>query len=171
MAKFLKAAALCAAAAILLTLAACAGKNEDVPVFGGAVYEDTTQDAAAPSDRSMPSDDAEAPAEETPPEKETPQEVSDTPATQSTAEEEPEAPADPEVPAPAEKEVGQSGAPEETPGGEEKTDYVLNINSKKFHYPGCSGVASMKEKNRQDFNGTRQEVLDMGYSPCGICKP
>ncbi|MBQ7625071.1 MAG: hypothetical protein IJS65_07340 [Clostridia bacterium] len=160
MAKIIKKAAICAAIAVLFTLSACAGKNAETPVFGGAVYEETPGDAAAPSDRSMPQDDA-PPAEEITPTEETPPAAEEAPALKALEEE----------PAPPEKEDAPLAAPEETPAGEEKTDYVLNINSKRFHYPSCSGVASMKEKNRQDFNGTRQEVLDMGYSPCGICKP
>ena len=49
--------------------------------------------------------------------------------------------------------------------------YVLNKHSKKFHYPDCSGIRDMNPKNREDYTGTRDEVLAMGYSPCGICKP
>ena len=50
-------------------------------------------------------------------------------------------------------------------------DYVLNKNTKKFHYPNCSSVKDMKAKNRRDYNGTRDEIISMGYSPCGRCKP
>jgi len=50
-------------------------------------------------------------------------------------------------------------------------DYVLNKRSKKFHYPDCSGIRDMSPRNREDFTGTRDEVIAMGYSPCGICKP
>ena len=53
----------------------------------------------------------------------------------------------------------------------EGTTYVLNTNTHKFHYPNCSGVASMSEKNKQYFGGTRAEVITMDYEPCGICKP
>ena len=49
--------------------------------------------------------------------------------------------------------------------------YVLNKRSKKFHYPDCSGIRDMSPKNREDYTGTRDEVIAMGYSPCGICKP
>ena len=49
--------------------------------------------------------------------------------------------------------------------------YVLNQRTKKFHHPDCSGIRDMNPKNREDFTGTRDEVLAMGYSPCGICKP
>lgn len=51
------------------------------------------------------------------------------------------------------------------------TDYVLNINTHKFHYPSCASVKKMKDKNKQFFTGTREEVLAMGYSPCGNCHP
>lgn len=49
--------------------------------------------------------------------------------------------------------------------------YVLNTNTKKFHFPSCSSVKDIKEKNRQDSTLTRQEIIDLGYSPCGRCKP
>ncbi|MBO7196823.1 MAG: DNA/RNA non-specific endonuclease [Clostridia bacterium] len=50
-------------------------------------------------------------------------------------------------------------------------DYVLNTNSKKFHYPGKSCSDRIGEDNREYFNGTRDELIADGYSPCGICKP
>ena len=50
-------------------------------------------------------------------------------------------------------------------------NYVLNIKSKKFHWTTCSGVKTMKAENRQDVYMTRDEVIAMGYSPCGTCKP
>ena len=51
------------------------------------------------------------------------------------------------------------------------TDYVLNTNTKKFHYPSCSSVKRMSEKNKSFFTGTRDEVIAMGYDPCGNCHP
>ena len=51
------------------------------------------------------------------------------------------------------------------------TDYVLNTNTKKFHYPYCSSVPTIKQKNRKDFTGSRDELIGMGYDPCGRCKP
>lgn len=50
-------------------------------------------------------------------------------------------------------------------------DYVLNTNTKKFHYPSCSSVNQMKKKNRQDYHGTRDELISSGYEPCGKCNP
>ena len=52
-----------------------------------------------------------------------------------------------------------------------QADYILNTNTKKFHYPTCSSVNDMKEKNKQEFFGTRDEAISNGYFPCGRCKP
>ena len=60
--------------------------------------------------------------------------------------------------------------PDPTPG-ETGIDYVLNTNTKKFHYPSCSSVKKMSEKNKAYHTGTRDEVIAMGYDPCGNCHP
>ena len=60
--------------------------------------------------------------------------------------------------------------PDPTPG-ETGTEYVLNTNTKKFHYPSCSSVKKMSEKNKAYHTGTRDEVIAMGYDPCGNCHP
>lgn len=62
---------------------------------------------------------------------------------------------------------------EEKPSGENETEgfYVLNLNSKKFHRSDCESVETMKLSNREDFYGTREDVISQGYSPCGSCKP
>lgn len=49
--------------------------------------------------------------------------------------------------------------------------YVLNTNSKRFHLPHCSSVEEMKPGNREDFFGSRDELLARGYKPCGRCNP
>ena len=51
------------------------------------------------------------------------------------------------------------------------TTYILNTNTMKFHLPDCESVQDMKEKNRKEFFGTREELLEAGYSPCGRCHP
>ena len=50
-------------------------------------------------------------------------------------------------------------------------DYILNTSTKKFHLPGCSSVEQMNEANRQDYTGSRDDLIALGYSPCGRCKP
>ena len=49
--------------------------------------------------------------------------------------------------------------------------YVLNTSSKKFHFPECSGVRDMNGSNRQDYQGSREQLLKQGYTPCGLCNP
>lgn len=49
--------------------------------------------------------------------------------------------------------------------------YVFNKKTHKFHYPTCGSVTDMKPANRQDFYGTREEAISLGYQPCGSCKP
>jgi len=51
------------------------------------------------------------------------------------------------------------------------TDYILNTNTKKFHYTDCRSVKQMKEKNKKYYTGTREECIGMGYDPCGNCRP
>ncbi len=53
----------------------------------------------------------------------------------------------------------------------EKYDYVLNTNSKKFHLPSCSQADKIKDENKSLHIGTRDELINSDYSPCGICKP
>ena len=49
--------------------------------------------------------------------------------------------------------------------------YVLNTNTKKFHKPACRSVGQIKPSNRDESTGTREDVLALGYKPCGNCKP
>ncbi|MCC8059430.1 MAG: DNA/RNA non-specific endonuclease [Clostridiales bacterium] len=51
------------------------------------------------------------------------------------------------------------------------TTYVLNINSKKFHYPSCSSVSQMNESNKKTVTGSREDIISQGYDPCKRCKP
>ena len=61
----------------------------------------------------------------------------------------------------------ESPAPQESQG----ITYVLNTNTMKFHYPTCSSVDDMKEKNKQIYTGSREDVINMGYVPCKRCNP
>ena len=49
--------------------------------------------------------------------------------------------------------------------------YVLNANTKKFHLPSCSSVSTIKAKNRKDYTGSRQNLINQGYQPCKRCNP
>lgn len=54
---------------------------------------------------------------------------------------------------------------------EEVRSYVLNVRSMRFHLPTCSGVSTMAEKNREEVEASRTELIAQGYTPCGTCKP
>ncbi len=49
--------------------------------------------------------------------------------------------------------------------------YILNTNTKRFHLLDCPSVQEMKDKNRKEFFGTREEHIEQGYVPCGRCHP
>lgn len=49
--------------------------------------------------------------------------------------------------------------------------YILNHNTKKFHDPECSSLDDIKAKNKSEFTGTREELMEQGYDPCGKCRP
>ena len=65
------------------------------------------------------------------------------------------------------EEQATEAAAEETA----EVSYVMNTGTKKFHLPSCSSVAKIKDSNKQSFTGTREQLLDQGYSPCGMCNP
>ena len=57
---------------------------------------------------------------------------------------------------------------------EERTEeitYILNTNTMRFHLSDCPSVQEMKRKNRKEFFGTREELIEAGYEPCGRCHP
>lgn len=71
-----------------------------------------------------------------------------------------------------------SGSGAETPSSSPSSSvesgevtYILNTNSHKFHDPSCSSVDQMNDSNKEEFTGTRDEVIAMGYEPCGRCNP
>lgn len=37
--------------------------------------------------------------------------------------------------------------------------------------PDCSSVNQMKDKNKEFYSGTKEEIIAKGYSPCGNCRP
>lgn len=54
---------------------------------------------------------------------------------------------------------------------DENATYIINTNTGRFHLPDCQSVQDMKEKNRKEFFGTREELMETGYRPCGRCNP
>lgn len=61
--------------------------------------------------------------------------------------------------------------PSDTQNEEVGTTYILNKNTKKFHYPSCSSAKKMKETNKSNFTGLRDDVIAKGYDPCNNCNP
>lgn len=59
----------------------------------------------------------------------------------------------------------------EQPSNTSEDLYVLNKNTKKFHRPDCSSVQDIKPKNKQEFSGNTEALIQQGYSPCKNCNP
>lgn len=68
-------------------------------------------------------------------------------------------------------ETGDSWRNKEHYEGDTEGEYILNTNSKKFHYSHCDGAADISAKNRAEYEGSRQKLIDKGYEPCGRCNP
>lgn len=50
-------------------------------------------------------------------------------------------------------------------------NYVVNTNTGKFHSPSCSQVHKMNDENKWEYYGSRDDLINQGYSPCGKCNP
>lgn len=49
-------------------------------------------------------------------------------------------------------------------------DYVLNTNTMKAHKPDCWYADKICDKNREEYHGTKEELQDVGYTPCKYCQ-
>lgn len=67
-------------------------------------------------------------------------------------------------------EKGRDIKEEQVSQGEIQT-YILNKNSKKFHKSTCENVDTIKEKNKKEFVGTRDELIKQNYQSAGCCNP
>lgn len=72
---------------------------------------------------------------------------------------------------PTEPEQTQPQETEPPVGEGDGVDYIINTNSGVFHYPNCSSVSNMSEKNKQEYTGDRDDLVEQGYKPCGRCDP
>lgn len=70
-----------------------------------------------------------------------------------------------------ENDVQTTSAKPEVNTNENECTYILNLNTNKFHSPGCSAAKKIAENNRAEFGGSREQLISDGYQPCGICKP
>ena len=66
------------------------------------------------------------------------------------------------------EEIKKETVPDTENTGQE---YILNTNTNKFHYPSCKSVKQMKEENKKEYTGTRDEIISQGYSACKNCDP
>ena len=63
-------------------------------------------------------------------------------------------------------------SPEPTPAPTaEPQDYILNNNTKRFHYPDCKSVLDIYPQNIEPVTASRDELIARGYTPCRNCKP
>lgn len=51
-----------------------------------------------------------------------------------------------------------------------QSTYVASANSDKFHEPSCSYAQKIKDYNKIYFS-SREEAINAGYEPCGVCYP
>ncbi len=67
--------------------------------------------------------------------------------------------------------TGESWLEGSAPTEAAPTEYVVNTNSGKFHKPACSSAKTLSEEDKLCYAGSRDDLIDQGYSPCGRCKP
>ncbi len=73
-------------------------------------------------------------------------------------------------------EAGNAPLPPVDEGGEDEGEaptgsYVLNTSRKKIHLPTCSSVDNMKPENKATSDKAKEELLEDGYTACGVCRP
>lgn len=71
----------------------------------------------------------------------------------------------------AEEDAPSTDKEEASDGDAADVTFVINTANGKFHKPDCSSVSAMKEENKREFFGTREELLKEGYTACGSCRP
>ena len=61
-------------------------------------------------------------------------------------------------------------SPSEQRDNDQTITYVLNKNTKKFHFEYCKSVPDIKPKNR-DTATDRNSIIERGFVPCKRCNP
>ena len=76
-------------------------------------------------------------------------------------------------PATAQSTKAPTKAPTIAPTLSNEPTYIYNKNTHKFHYPYCSSVDDMKEKNKVKWYDSREALMKKYPSavPCKRCKP
>lgn len=92
--------------------------------------------------------------------------VTNPPATQPPATQPPAT--QPDMTDPPQTQPPQTEAPTQ---GSVGITYVLNNKSMKFHTEDCEWGQKISDRNRGEYTGDRQDLIESGYSPCGSCHP
>lgn len=72
----------------------------------------------------------------------------------------------------AEGESRKSEIPvDRTEDGAEESEFILNMNTRKFHRPDCDSVDDIKTENKGKFMGSKKGLMEQGYEPCKRCNP
>lgn len=77
----------------------------------------------------------------------------------------------PQTPTEEETEAAPQAPTEEETETAAAITYVLNRNTRKFHFPDCASVKQMKESNKIYTDKDREAVINMGYKYCQRCCP
>ena len=158
-------------AAVAFTLCSCYGA-EGQEIAGGAELAFTTADSEATTVETIALSDllvrSKADASETEATTETEAESVETLSTTAETAETLSTTAEPPETEPSETEPLPEAAAD---GDTESGYYILNTNTKKFHFPSCASVETIKPKNKSEYTGAREDLLAQGYSPCKRCNP
>lgn len=58
-----------------------------------------------------------------------------------------------------------------TPAPGTEYTYIVNNGSMRFHYEWYDSVDHITESNKAEITGTREQLIEQGYKPCGECHP
>lgn len=69
-----------------------------------------------------------------------------------------------------ERELQRRGETASESRSDEAT-FIVNTNTDKFHSLDCRHAESIKEKNRWEYTGAREDLIQFKYEPCKVCNP
>lgn len=76
------------------------------------------------------------------------------------------------MPLPEDEAAATENASENAAPRRNKSEtYIINENTGKFHYEYCSGVKDIHPENKREYNGSRDDLVAAGFSPCSRCNP
>lgn len=67
--------------------------------------------------------------------------------------------------------IGNNAGAGNSSNSSAEESYILNTKSKKFHRPTCSAAEDISPANKSGYSGSRDELIEEGYTPCKICNP